>query len=504
MRSIRENPSWMPDKARERALLRPRRLLLATDLLAACIGLVLMSVVLRMRISGATQMMTTMTMGGIIVVVTLGLQLRAGTYTSRERMSPLRTVGTLIRDMIIGVAAATLVNYLTKGFFTGWTTASRVAVGVFLEVFFVLGLAARIGLGAYQRRQFLLGRAVQRVLVLGTGPAAADFVRFVENRPALGVVVSGQLAYGPEAVKAPEATALKDSSGDALPRTNLMDGLEGLELLDQALRSSGATEVVVALDTEDQAHLQKVAGLLALAHVPFKVVPSLFEQSYRATELLGFEELPVIDVNVDALDSMARFWKRAMDLCVAAGAFLLLLPLQLGIAAAIVAESGLPVIYQQERVGKNGRRFKMYKFRTMVKDADQRLRDLQAANEADGAGRMFKMRDDPRLTRVGAVLRRWSLDELPQLLNVLRNDMSMVGPRPPLPGEVERYEQEHLYRLKALPGLTGLWQVSGRSDLDFENMVRLDRYYLDNWSLSLDLGILLKTVWVVLRRRGAR
>ncbi|MBN1631149.1 MAG: sugar transferase, partial [Thermoleophilia bacterium] len=171
---------------------------------------------------------------------------------------------------------------------------------------------------------------------------------------------------------------------------------------------------------------------------------------------------------------------------------------------AVVADSGLPLIYRQQRVGKNGRRFNMYKFRTMVKDADRRLAELQAANEADPEGRMFKMRDDPRLTRVGRILRKWSLDELPQFFNVLRHEMSVVGPRPPLPAEVEKYEQEHLYRLKALPGVTGLWQVSGRSDLDFEDMVRLDRYYLDNWSLGLDLGIILKTIWVVLNRRGAR
>lgn len=116
---------------------------------------------------------------------------------------------------------------------------------------------------------------------------------------------------------------------------------------------------------------------------------------------------------------------------------------------------------------------------------------------------MFKMRADPRVTRVGALLRKLSLDELPQLVNVLRNDMSMVGPRPPLPGEVDNYEEQHLYRLKAIPGVTGLWQISGRSDLDFEDMVRLDRYYVDNWSLGLDVSILLRTVWVVVSRKGA-
>jgi exopolysaccharide biosynthesis polyprenyl glycosylphosphotransferase len=246
-----------------------------------------------------------------------------------------------------------------------------------------------------------------------------------------------------------------------------------------------------------------VTRLLDLGHVPFKVIPSLFEQTYRATELLGYAEIPVIDVRVDAIDSVNRFWKRALDLCVAAGALVILLPLELAIIVAIAAETGWPVFYNQPRIGKNGRRFTMYKFRTMVKDADQRLAELQVKNEVDGAGRMFKMRVDPRVTRVGAVLRKLSLDEMPQLINVLRNDMSMVGPRPPLPGEVDNYEEQHLYRLKAIPGMTGLWQISGRSDLDFEDMVRLDRYYLDNWSLGMDIGILLRTLWVVVTRKGA-
>jgi lipopolysaccharide/colanic/teichoic acid biosynthesis glycosyltransferase len=192
-----------------------------------------------------------------------------------------------------------------------------------------------------------------------------------------------------------------------------------------------------------------------------------------------------------------------LDVCVAVVLLVLLLPLEFLIILAIVAESGLPIIYQQERVGKNARRFQMYKFRTMIRDADKRRIDLEAQNEAGTDGRMFKIRNDPRVTRVGAVLRRFSLDELPQLFNVLKKDMSMVGPRPPLLIEVERYEEEHLYRLKARPGVTGLWQVSGRSDLHFDDMVKLDRYYLDNWSLLLDAEILLRTVFVVVSRKGA-
>jgi lipopolysaccharide/colanic/teichoic acid biosynthesis glycosyltransferase len=152
-------------------------------------------------------------------------------------------------------------------------------------------------------------------------------------------------------------------------------------------------------------------------------------------------------------------------------------------------------------VGKNGQRFGMLKFRSMVTNADKKLADLRSRNEATGP--LFKMRDDPRVTQVGRFIRRWSLDELPQLFNVLRGEMSLVGPRPPLPAEVEQYEDWQHGRLRAVPGLTGLWQVSGRSEVPFHDMVRLDLHYIRSWSLSLDIEIMLRTIPAVLSNRGA-
>ncbi len=170
---------------------------------------------------------------------------------------------------------------------------------------------------------------------------------------------------------------------------------------------------------------------------------------------------------------------------------------------AIKLDSRGPVFYKQERIGRNGRRFFMYKFRTMVVDADKLVGQLNGLNEHAGNGELFKIKNDPRVTRVGGFLRKWSLDELPQILNVYKGEMSWVGPRPPLPREVENYESKHYARLKGLPGITGLWQVSGRSDLSFEEMVKLDRYYLDNWSIRLDVSIMMRTVVAVLTRNGA-
>jgi lipopolysaccharide/colanic/teichoic acid biosynthesis glycosyltransferase len=193
--------------------------------------------------------------------------------------------------------------------------------------------------------------------------------------------------------------------------------------------------------------------------------------------------------------------KGAADRLTAAVALILLAPVLLAIAAAVAATSAGPVLYRQERIGMNGRPFQILKFRTMVPDADQLLATLEHANASDGL--LFKLRHDPRVTPLGRVLRRFSLDELPQLLNVLAGSMSLVGPRPPLPTEVARYDTSVRRRLLVKPGLTGLWQISGRSDLSWEESVRLDLRYVENWSFAMDAMILWKTGRAVLTSSGA-
>jgi exopolysaccharide biosynthesis polyprenyl glycosylphosphotransferase len=193
--------------------------------------------------------------------------------------------------------------------------------------------------------------------------------------------------------------------------------------------------------------------------------------------------------------------KRLLDMALAAFGLVATLPIWLGIALAIRLDSPGPAIFMQERVGLHGRRFRFYKFRSMYVDAEQRLAEVQAHNEIDGP--VFKMRNDPRVSRVGAFLRRTSLDELPQLINVLMGDMSLVGPRPPLPREVEQYRPSDLVRLSVKPGLTCLWQISGRSNVGFDQWMEYDREYVRNMSFLLDVQILLRTVWVVISCRGA-
>src|SRR5581483_6303096 len=233
----------------------------------------------------------------------------------------------------------------------------------------------------------------------------------------------------------------------------------------------------------------------------FKIVPDLYQMSLGQVDLNTVVGIPLIGVREVRIQGWNRIVKRGLDILLSSALLLLFaLPAAL-LALAIKLDSPGPIIYRQRRVGRGGVPFEAYKFRSMREGADRELEQLRALNEADGP--LFKMRRDPRVTRVGRLLRRASLDELPQLLNVLQGQMSLVGPRPPIPAEVEQYEPWHMKRLEVSPGLTGLWQVSGRSDLSFDEMVLLDIYYIETWSLGLDLRILFRTLPAVLFARGA-
>ncbi len=222
---------------------------------------------------------------------------------------------------------------------------------------------------------------------------------------------------------------------------------------------------------------------------------------YHLLTGLGWAEVPVVHAGRGVWQALARAWKRATDVVVAALTLTLLLPLMALVALLIRLESPGPVIFTQDRVGMNGRVFRIFKFRTMVAGAHAEEAKLRAACAADP--RFVKIECDPRVTRLGRVLRKTSIDELPQLWNVLRGDMSLVGPRPSQPSEVELYEPGHFTRLLVKPGVTGMWQVSGRSDLCFEDAVKLDSKYVLEWSPLLDAKIMFKTVVVVLQCRGA-
>jgi exopolysaccharide biosynthesis polyprenyl glycosylphosphotransferase len=257
-------------------------------------------------------------------------------------------------------------------------------------------------------------------------------------------------------------------------------------------------EVIIALPASRREQVSRVIARGFHRPVKIKLLPELDELLPRRFEVqhlggrsyIGFT--PVAPVS---------WLKRAADFALSGIAVLALAPFFIAVAIAIKLDSPGPIFYRQLRVGKNGTPFVMIKFRSMHQDAEHLLDELRKENEATGP--LFKMRDDPRITRVGRILRRLSLDELPQLFNVLRGEMSLVGPRPAIPSEVAEYEEWQFGRLRAVPGITGLWQVSGRSDVPFHDMVRLDLHYIRNWSLAMDLEILVRTIPAVLTSRGA-
>mgnify|MGYP001202328096 CR=1 FL=1 len=331
------------------------------------------------------------------------------------------------------------------------------------------------------------GKYLRRVLVVGHERAVADLTRLLrrERFHGLQVIAACLPMGGVDRVREVDVRVYGTFDDVAT-----------------AVTASGADTVVVLSCPElDGMELRRLAWQLERDDVDLIVASTLIDVAGARTTIRPVDGLPMLHVEHPRLIGPARVAKEVFDRI---GAVLLLVGLAplLGLLALLIRyDSPGPVLFRQTRVGRDGREFTIYKFRTMYVDAEQRLAELLDRNEADGA--LFKIRHDPRVTRVGRWLRRYSLDELPQLFNVVRGDMSLVGPRPPLPREVAQYPDDMRRRFVVKPGMTGLWQVSGRSDLSWEDSVQLDLRYVENWSLSLDLVILLKTLTAVWRAAGA-
>lgn len=273
------------------------------------------------------------------------------------------------------------------------------------------------------------------------------------------------------------------------------------DILDVVQAENADTLIMVNADRISPRRLREIGWELDQRRVDLIVAASLTDIAGPRIHARPVAGMPLIHVDHPRFAGRRRAVKRASDIVASAIGLILLSPVFLAIAVIVKIDSPGPALFLQERVGLGGKSFNMLKFRSMVADAEDRLPGL--LDQSDGNGILFKMRSDPRVTRAGAFLRKYSLDELPQLVNVLRGDMSLVGPRPPLAHEVQRYDQWTHRRLLVKPGITGLWQVSGRSDLSWDDSVRLDLYYVENWSLVADVLIVLKTINVILRPSGA-
>lgn len=275
-----------------------------------------------------------------------------------------------------------------------------------------------------------------------------------------------------------------------------------IDTLERVLREQTIDEVVFALNGDRGTNLQTYLDICTKVGVAVRILPALWKPGEQSISVERCQGIPFINLHANSFNANGLLYKRILDVAGGLVGLLILVVVFPFIALAIKLDSPGPVLFRQKRKGQHGRVFELYKFRTMHRNAEAMKKELMSRNEMNG--HMFKLENDPRITRVGGWLRRTSLDELPQFINVLKGEMSLVGTRPPTIEEVEKYQLEHLRRIAAKPGITGLWQVSGRNKInDFEKVVELDCQYLDNWHFFQDIKILLKTILVVLQRKGA-
>ncbi len=413
---------------------------------------------------------------GLAPFVTVVFSLGFGLYRVHQ-CSSLEEFRRILVAITMTITSIMMVSYWSK------VSYSRLWIGVACLLCLLFAVISRRLWHREIRRGWAEGRFGFDTLIIGTNQEAEHLVRLLDG---------GKLGFRPLGLVATSA----EQASSSLPVLGRIGELREL------IRKTGANCVFVAASAVHGADVKHVLKARRLDGVEVRVtanVPAMLSATRVTPQSVG--GLMALSVNAVRLTRGQAIAKRAFDIVVSAAGLLLLCPLLLAVAMAIKLSDGGPVLFRQQRVGLQRRPFTLLKFRTMVPRAETLLADLLCRNEADGP--LFKVREDPRVTPVGRWLRRYSVDELPQLINVLKGEMSLVGPRPPLVCEVDAYEDWQLDRLEVRPGITGLWQVSGRSNLSFDEYVRLDLFYIENWSMAYDLFIVAKTVPLLVFPKGA-
>lgn len=385
-----------------------------------------------------------------------------------------------------GVTNATVV-VLAISFVLQITVFSRLMMIYVAAITIVLLSGARLIKRMIQSRLRARGIGIQRTLVIGPGDVGRSVLRTLIARKELGYHPVGFLDDDP-----------------ALGSVDLgrVKGLGSIDNLETVLRHKQVDHVVITIPWSFHDRIVKLIQVCRRNRIDVSVVPDVFQLNLQQVQVENVDGIPLLRVNGHVpLKGSNRLLKRAMDIGLIVIASPVLLIVFVLVTLAIRLEGPGPIFYHARRVGERGREFEMIKFRSMIPDADKFRDELVRTHELDP--RHPKLKDDPRVTKVGRFIRRTSIDELPNLLNVLAGHMSLVGPRPPTPEEVTLYEPWHMQRLQVKPGMTGLWQVSGRSEVPFDEMCLLDIYYIENWSMQLDAQILMLTIPRVLLRQGA-
>lgn len=410
----------------------------------------------------------------------LALQI-AGGYELRQVATGASECQRVLRAALGLAGGLAIVAYLSQ------LVVGRPFLAIVIPVGAVLQILARLAVrhAVYARRA--RGEWTNAILAVGTSESVRQLVEVTRRNRYAGLVVVGACVE------------------DAAPSTEIAPGVPVLGDVSHAAALAEQVEadvVAVAGSGLGPRRIRELGWQLEGTGRSMVMAPGLTEVAGPRVHVSPVDGLPLMWVDQPQFTGIARIAKRGMDLIGALVLTVFAAPLLLLIALAVRLTSPGPVLYRSVRMGTDGRLFKAYKFRSMYRDADARREELLCRNEVAG-GVLFKLRADPRVTPVGRLLRKFSLDELPQLINVLLGSMSLVGPRPPLPDEVQQYDGDVHRRMLVKPGMTGLWQISGRSDLSWDEAVRLDLYYVENWSLALDLAIIARTIWAVLRSRGA-
>ncbi len=395
-------------------------------------------------------------------------------YADAQFRSSAKESIAVTRAMAMASLLLTAVIYIS-----GLKTISR-----FVVVLTMLMSVSAIAATRYLRRRNLQtatadGFKCRNVVIVGTGPSAQTLLRYLREHRYLGYVAAGFVTV----------------ERDVQPAEDVLGSISNLA---EIARARFIDEVIVS--TENRTAAKFAIAKARACNLGVRVIPDLYDGLAWGAPIDFVGQFPSICLDQKRIPAIALTIKRGMDVIWSAAALLILSPLIGAIALAIKLDARGPVFYTSGRVGRKGKIFGCHKFRTMVVNADELRSKLEHLNERDGV--LFKISNDPRITRVGRFLRKYSLDELPQLWNVLKGDMSLVGPRPPLASEVKQYELDHLRRLDVLPGITGLWQVEARTNPSFASYIALDIQYVDRWNLFLDLRILLKTAAVVVAGTG--
>lgn len=420
----------------------------------------------------------------LVTVLWFAMLWREGLYDLERLTWGAGEFSRVLRALGIGVVGFILLTYVVKtpGLSRAWTVLAFVLAVVLVSF-------GRLAVRTWLRVSRRAGRMHRRTLIVGDNEEASRIIERLFASPDQGLTPIG---------------FLHSARNDELPLGFCADRVPVLgyaRQVKQVVREHEVDTVVIAASAFHHEVMSRIMSDLRGLDVSIHVSSGLFEVMTSRVLVRDIAGIPLITVDAVTLSPGQLRTKRAFDLIVAGLGVLVGLPFWLLLMLAIVIDSRGPVFYRQTRVGKDGAEFGMFKFRSMYRDADERLKELEAQNEASGP--LFKMKNDPRVTRVGKWMRKFSIDEFPQLLNVLRGEMSLVGPRPPLPRETVQYTDHHWRRMQVPPGMTGLWQVSGRSSLTFDEMIRLDLFYIENWSVGFDMGLLARTVPAVLFARGA-